>query len=64
MAKHGQNGQSMLYPEISTNVVHVLIGVASALLNRQVASLAAAFEKEGGFTERLYKTRQAKRPEE
>ena len=66
MAKHGQdgqdgqNGQSMLYPEISANAVHVLIGVAAALLNRQVASLAAAFEKEGGFTERLYKTRRIK----
>jgi four helix bundle suffix protein len=45
------------YPEIAANAALVLINVACALLDRQVASLAAAFEKEGGFTERLYRTR-------
>jgi four helix bundle suffix protein len=66
-AKHGQDGQkepsiqSILFPEISANAALVLIGVTSALLNRQVAAQAAAFETEGGFTERLYKTRQARR---
>ena len=34
-------------------------GVATALLDRQLASQAAAFEKEGGFTERLYRVRSA-----
>ena len=33
--------------------------VATALLDRQLASQAAAFEKEGGFTERLYRVRSA-----
>ena len=69
-AKQGRNGQgepsiesmkSILFPEISANAALVLIGVASALLERQMAALASAFETEGGFTERLYKTRQARR---
>ena len=73
-AKDGQNGeqeslsiesmQSILFPEISANAVLVLIGVAVSLLDRQVKAQAAAFEKEGGFTERLYRTRQARRREE
>lgn len=41
----------------------VLIGVAISLLDRQVRALAAAFEQEGGFTERLYRTRQQRRRE-
>ncbi len=45
------------YPEISANAVLVLIGVASTLLDRQIATLARTFEREGGFTERLYRTR-------
>ena len=53
--------QSILFPEISANAALVLIGVASALLDRQVKAQAAAFESKGGFTERLYKTRQARR---
>lgn len=73
---HGQNGQktstepcissmksirSILFPQTSANAALVLTGVASALLNRQVATLAEAFEKEGGFTERLYRVRTANR---
>jgi len=34
-----------------------LISVASSLLDRQLNSLAKAFEKEGGFTEKLYHVR-------
>ena len=49
------------YAELSANAALVLIGVAAALLSRQVAALASAFEQEGGFTERLYRTRQARR---
>ena len=45
------------YPEIAANAALILINVACAVLDRQVSSLAAAFEKEGGFTERLYRTR-------
>jgi four helix bundle suffix protein len=35
----------------------VFVGVAMALLDRQLAAQAEAFEREGGFTERLYRTR-------
>jgi four helix bundle suffix protein len=45
------------YPEIVANGVLVLIAVACSLLDRQLASLADAFEREGGFTERLYRVR-------
>lgn len=50
-----------IYSEFSANAAIVLCGVATALLDRQIESLAAAFEKEGGFTERLYRTRQQRR---
>jgi four helix bundle suffix protein len=49
------------YPEIAANAILVLLTVACSLLDRQVASLAKAFEKEGGFTERLYRIRSQKR---
>lgn len=49
------------YPEIAANAALILINVAAALLDRQVASQAAAFEKEGGFTERLYRVRSSRR---
>lgn len=67
---HGQNGQSTAstestqstYTEIAANAALVLIAVACSLLDRQLAFQADAFEKEGGFTERLYKRRvQARR---
>jgi len=44
-------------PEIAANAALVLITVACSLLDRQLAAQAAAFENEGGFTERLYRTR-------
>ena len=50
------------YPEITANTALVLITVACSLLDRQLAAQAEAFEKEGGFTERLYQRRiQARR---
>jgi len=50
------------YPEIAANAALTLIAVACSLLDRQLAAQAAAFEIEGGFTERLYRTRsQARR---
>ena len=39
----------------------VLIAVACGLLDRQIKAQAEAFEKEGGFTERLYRVRQLRR---
>jgi four helix bundle suffix protein len=61
--RNNQNGRP--YDEISANAVLVLIGVAASLLDRQINSLAKACEKEGGFTERLYRVRsQARRNHE
>lgn len=67
--RHGLDGRSIqsmpsiqfIFPEISANAVLVLIGVAITLLDRQVVAQAAAFEQEGGFTERLYRIRQTRR---
>jgi len=49
------------YAEIAANAAHVLIGVACALLDRQIEAQAAMFEREGGFTERLYRVRSGRR---
>jgi four helix bundle suffix protein len=49
------------YSEIAANAAHTLVVVAASLLNRQTAAQAAAFEKEGGFTERLYRIRTTRR---
>jgi four helix bundle suffix protein len=39
------------------NAALSLLNLACYLLDRQLAAQAAAFEKEGGFTERLYRVR-------
>ena len=49
------------YAEYSANAVLVLLAVACALLDRQVKTLAEAFEDDGGFTERLYRVRKENR---
>jgi len=49
------------YPEIAANAALVLIAVACILLDRQIAAQSSAFEQEGGFTERLYRVRTARR---
>jgi four helix bundle suffix protein len=62
--RHGQSGQkpaTNTYPELAANAALVLIGVACALLDRQIEAQAAAFTEEGGFTERLYRIRSAQR---
>jgi four helix bundle suffix protein len=48
-------------PETSANAVLVLIGVTTTLLRRQLATQTKAFQAEGGFTERLYRTRHERR---
>ena len=52
---------TIIYPEISANAALTLLTVACSLLDRQVERLAQDFESEGGFTERLYRVRTAKR---
>ena len=50
------------YPELAANAALTLIAVACSLLDRQLEAQAAAFEKDGGFSERLYRRRiQARR---
>ncbi len=52
--------------EVAGNVMLCLINQETYLLGRQIARLAADFEREGGFTERLYRVRseaRAKKPE-
>ncbi len=46
------------FPEITANGALTLIRVACSLLGRQIRSQAAAFETDGGITERLYYARQ------
>ncbi len=70
---HGRSGQSgpastkstlstrSTYPELAANAALVLIAVACSLLDRQLAAQAAAFVKEGGFTERLHRVRSERR---
>ncbi len=53
----GPRGLGSPYPEIAANAALVLIAVACGLLDRQIAAQAAAFEQNGGFTERLYRVR-------
>lgn len=52
---------STFYPELSANAILTLATVAGFLLDRQMALLAKKFEDEGGFTERLYRVRSARR---
>jgi four helix bundle suffix protein len=43
------------------NAALSLLNLCCYLLDRQIAAQAKAFETEGGFTERLYRVRSAKR---
>lgn len=47
--------------ELVANAALSLLNLACYLLDRQLAAQAAAFEKEGGFTERLYRVRSQRR---
>jgi len=58
--KSMQSMQS-IYSETAANAALVLIGVACALLDRQIAALEKGFVEEGGFTERLYRVRSQRR---
>jgi four helix bundle suffix protein len=48
-------------PEVAANTLICLINQASFLLGRQMQTLEKSFLSEGGFTERLYRERQARR---
>ena len=53
--------QSLSSACLAANGALSLLNLACYLLERQVAQLADNFEKEGGFTERLYRVRTANR---
>ncbi len=46
---------------VAANAVLVLISVTCVLLSRQLTAQADAFQRDGGFTERLYHSRTAAR---
>lgn len=53
--------QSVAASELMANGALSLLNVCCYLLDRQLAAQAAAFEQEGGFTERLYRERTKRR---
>lgn len=48
------------YSEMAANLALALIGVTRALLDRQIAAQARAFEAAGGSTERLHQMYQSR----
>ena len=53
--------QSVSSAELVANAALSLLNLACYLLDRQLAAQAENFEREGGFTERLYRVRNARR---
>jgi four helix bundle suffix protein len=53
--------QSLAAAELAANAALSLLNVCCYLLDRQLAAQAAAFEQEGGFTERLHRVRSERR---
>ncbi len=53
-AKHLSLSREEDLSEVAANGVLVLLSVACSLIDRQLKAQADAFEREGGFTERLY----------
>jgi four helix bundle suffix protein len=51
--------ESLSSPALVANAALSLLNICCHLLDRQLAAQAAAFENEGGFTERLYRVRSA-----
>lgn len=56
-AKQLADKEQGIIPEIAANGMSVLISVACTLLDRQLKAQAELFQREGGFTERLYHNR-------
>ena len=53
--------RSALSAQLEAHAALSLLNLCCYLLDRQLDAQAAAFEREGGFSERLYHTRQARR---
>ncbi|MEW6155921.1 MAG: four helix bundle suffix domain-containing protein [Verrucomicrobiota bacterium] len=58
---HAGPCRSVSSAELVANAALSLLNLACYFLDRQLVAQAAAFEKEGGFTERLYRVRSQKR---
>lgn len=58
---HGSPCQSLGSSTLVANAALSLLNLCCHLLDRQLAAQAKAFEKEGGFTERLYRIRNQRR---
>ena len=58
--KSDMSDKSDIKAEVAGNVMICLIHQETFLLNRQIARLAAEFEEDGGFTERLYRVRSSR----
>ena len=59
--KSDQSDKTAIKQEVAANTMICLINQETFLLARQITRLAADFENQGGFTERLYRVRSAKR---
>ena len=59
--KSDKSDKNAIKQEVAANTMICLINQETFLLGRQIARLAADFEEQGGFTERLYRVRSEKR---
>jgi len=59
--KSDKSDRRAIKQEVAANVMICLINQETYLLNRQITRLAEDFEKNGGFTERLFNHRKQKR---
>jgi len=57
----GNSSRAALSAQLEANAALSLLNLCCYLLDRQLAAQAAAFERNGGFTERLYSTRQGRK---
>ncbi|MBR2364008.1 MAG: four helix bundle suffix domain-containing protein [Lentisphaeria bacterium] len=56
-----KSDKKLLKQEVAANTMICLIRQKTFLSDRQISRLCAIFEKEGGFTERLYRIRSQNR---
>ena len=56
-----RSDKNAIKQEVAANTMICLVNQETFLLGRQIARLAADFEEQGGFTERLYRVRSEKR---
>jgi four helix bundle suffix protein len=57
-----QRADGMSSAQLEANAALSLLNLCCHFLDRRLAAQAAAFEQEGGFTERLYRARSQRRP--